>query len=463
MSNCNKCGSSLTNKDAKFCDNCGEFLKLTGKEIKFKQNVSNKRLKEFKKVLIESVDAIYNTRIDSTWYNETIISYLIELTTISSVFKREEINFIYINDILSRLKRCDKEQIVYEFLVKVNEFYEFNKEYEKDLLNVVIYTNIDTNLNKNDNFKKLLEFFDLEIFNFNNYVFKENQDIYKDNFSSRFLMFKFSKKTRDEDLIKSQALIEVYSLFGYLTYLNKFNKTTPRYHINELSSINQVSDFECNALIVTNDNNEILQIGHQNEIIINSKKISKSKINGIKSSELIKDFNFEGKMKISRNIKDYFHLYYLAAFESSLENSFLKFWSLSEKMIKDVYGDVKDTKFKGVMKTILKANRYPKYIIRRIDFLYIKRNDFVHENKHGEITHYDQSLIKAISERLMDFLIYFLEDMEYMEDYSVILDYVNKSDDEKRRLIHLIERTMLRSYEYDLNVGMLFIKRNKFD
>lgn len=228
-----------------------------------------------------------------------------------------------------------------------------------------------------------------------------------------------------------------------------------------MSLINQVSDFECNALIVTDDNNEILRIGVQSEIITNSKKISKSKINKIKSAELIKDFNFKGKMKISRNIKDYFHLYYLAAFESSLENSFLKFWSLSEKIIKDMYDDVKDGKLKGVMRTILKANRYPKYIIGRIDFLYIKRNAFVHENKHGEITPYDQSLIKAVSERLIDFLICLLDDVEYMKDYSVILDYVNKSDDEKRRIMQLIECTMLRSYEYDLSEDMLFIKRNK--
>lgn len=214
MSKCNKCSTSITNEDAKFCDNCGEFLKLTDKEIRFKQDISNKRLKEFKKVLIDSVDSIYNTHIDSRWYNETLISYLIELTTIGSVFKREEINFISLNDILSRIKGCDEELIVYEFLIKVNEFYEFEKDYEKELLNVIVYTNIDKKLKSNANFKELLEFFDLEIFDFNDYVFKENQVKYKSNFNSGFLMFKFSKKTRDRDLIKSQALIEAYSLFG---------------------------------------------------------------------------------------------------------------------------------------------------------------------------------------------------------------------------------------------------------
>ena len=152
MSKCNKCGTLISNEDAKFCDNCGEFLQLIGKEIKFKQNISNKKLKEFKKVLIESVDTIYDTHTDSRWYNETIISYLLDLTNISTVFKREEINHIYINNILSLLKGCDEESMVYEFLIKVNEFYEFNKEYEKELLNVIIYTNVDTKLKRNDKF-----------------------------------------------------------------------------------------------------------------------------------------------------------------------------------------------------------------------------------------------------------------------------------------------------------------------
>ena len=448
MSQCNKCNNSINNEDAKFCDNCGEFLQLNGREIRFKEKISNKRLKEFKKVLKESVGTIHDSRTDPRWYNETIMSYLIELTTIKTVFEREEINFIPLNDILSRLKGGDEELIEYEFLVKVNEFYEFHKDTcRKELRNVVIYTNVDKKLEKDDKFNEVLDFFNLEIFDFTEFVFNENQEEYKNNFNSGFLMFKFSKKTRDFDLVKSQALIEIRSLFGYLTYLNKFNKIMDKYHINELSLVNQVSDFECNALIVTNEENEILRFGFQNEVITNSKKISKSKINRIKSNGLIIDFNNEDKMKISRNIKDYFHLYYFAAFETSLENSFLKFWSLSEKIIKDIYGDIKDSKLKGAMRSILKANHYPKYVVGRIDFLYIKRNAFVHENRHGEITPYDQSLIKAISERLIDFLIYFLDKMNNMDEYGVILDYVNRSEDEKRRLISLIELTIPDSHE----------------
>ena len=446
MLKCNKCNNSITDNDAKFCDKCGEFLALTDKKIKFKKNISNKKLDEFKRVLIESVDTIFDSRVDSTWYNDIIMSYLIDLTNISKIFKHDEMNFVYINSILSLLKRCDKDLIVYEFLLKVNEDYESHKEaYEKELLQVIIYTNIDKKLKENDNFNKILKFFNLEIFEFSDFAFNENQENYDDNFDLGLSMFKFSNKTRDSELLKSQALNEIYALFGYLTYLNKFNKTTNKSHINELVLINQISDFECNALIVINEENEILDIGYQNEVITNSKNINKSKINKIKSPELIKDFNNVDKWKISKNIKYYFHLYYRAAYESILENSFLKFWALSEKIIKDIYGGIKDDKLKKAMKNILKAHPYPKYLIKRIDFLHRKRNDLVHENKHGDITQYDQTLIKVISERLIEFLINFMDNLKYMEEYGVILDYLNKEDDEKKRFISLIELTIVDS------------------
>lgn len=75
---------------------------------------------------------------------------------------------------------------------------------------------------------------------------------------------------------------------------------------------------------------------------------------------------------------------------------------------------MKDTALKKHMKNILKANGYPKYLIRRIDVLYIKRNNFVHENKHGEITQYDQTLVKVIAERLIDFLIICINEVKIL-------------------------------------------------
>ena len=441
MATCNKCNSRIANSNAKFCDNCGEFLELINKDIQFREKISNDKLKDLKNILLESIESMKKHNTDLRWYYELIMSYLIDVTNIEKIFRREEMNFIDIGCILASLENVDNRLILYEFLLKVNEQYEFQISSNKELMNVIIYTNTSNKLKEKEKFEDLIKPFNLEVFDFNDYKFgKEHEE--KNNFNSRYLMFKFSKKTRDIDLLKSDALKEIYSFFGFLTYVNKFNKTTAKTHINELTLNNQISDLECNSLIVTDNQNKIMRFGVQNEIITNSKKINKSKIDKIPSNRLIKDFTKENKPKISNKIKENFYLYYLAANENILENSFFKFWSLSEKILKDIYGDMKDTALKKYMKNILKANGYPKYLIRRIDVLYIKRNEFVHENKHGEITQYDQTLVKVIAERLIDFLITCIDTVKNINEYGVILNYYNQSPEDKERLISLVKLTL---------------------
>ena len=438
---CNKCKNYKNNESKEniyFCETCGQFLGLINKKIQFKENISHKKFNSLKKILIEVKN--YDN-IDINWYSEIIMSYLIDITNIKQVFEKTKINYLNLKLIIDSLPKNQNNLILYYFLVEINKFYDFQKDINEELRKIIIYTNLPKNLKSNKNFTKVLNFFKLKIFKFEDYFFEyENDDKYV--FNSNYLMFEFSETTRDINLLKSYALKEIYSFFGYITYLNKFNKTTHRYHINELTLNHRISDIECYALIVTDETNKILRLKIQYEIITNSKIVKKSKIKNLKNKELIKDFNNEEKQKISKKIKEYFYLYYLASSETNLENSFLKFWSLSEKIIKDVAGDMKDSKLKKLMKKILKGTKYPKYIIKRIDHIQTIRNSFVHENNHEDITSYDQSLVKVISERLIDFLIYFLDKVDDLKDYGIILEYSNIAEKEKRKLIKLIELTI---------------------
>ena len=274
---CKKCNSQISNSNAKFCNNCGEFLELINKDIQFKEKISNDKFNDLKNILLESIESMKTHNSDLRWYYELIMSYLIDITNIEKVFRREELNFIDIGHTLSSLETVNTDLILYEFLLKINEQYEFQISSNKQLMNIIIYTNISNKLKERDNFEDIIKPFNLEVFNFNDYNFKKEQET-KNNFNLHHLMFKFSKKTRDANLLKSDALKEIYSFFGYLTYVNKFNKTTTKTHINELTLNNQVSDLECNSLIVTDNQNNITQFGVQNEIIRNSKKIYKSQI-----------------------------------------------------------------------------------------------------------------------------------------------------------------------------------------
>lgn len=157
-----------------------------------------------------------------------------------------------------QLENTSNNLILKEFLLKVNESYILQKDkFNKELMNIILYTNVNPKLKNENEFKILLSNYNLELFEYNDYVFNGNtkENI---NFYSKYLMFKYSGKPRDVDLLKSKSLKEIYSFFGYLTYINKFNKYTTKYHINELSLDNSISDLKCNAQIVTNSNNEIL-------------------------------------------------------------------------------------------------------------------------------------------------------------------------------------------------------------
>lgn len=442
MLKCNKCNTEISNTDAKFCDNCGEYLDLISKEIKFTAKIHNKELKKFKKTLIDAVKSMQNEAIDSKWYYEIIMHYLYKFTNIEKIFKNQEMNFLDMGHILLQLENTSNNLILNEFLLKVNEFYILQKDsINKELMNIIIYTNVNPKLKNENEFKLLLCNFNLELFEYDEYSFKEDKEE-NTHFDSKYLMFKYSGKTRDVDLLKSQALKEIYSFFGYLTYTNKFNKYTTKYHINELSLDNSISDLKCNTQIVTNSNNEILNIKVQIEKIMASEKLDESKISKIKSHELIKNFNDSNKKKITNHIKKYLYLYYLASNEHSLENSFFKFWSLSENMIKEMGEKMNDFKLKKTMENILKVNSYPKYLINRVDILHSKRNAFVHETMHGEITQYDQTLVKVIAEQFIDFFIEYLDKIKYFREYWILLNYFFMDCDEKKRLIQLIELTL---------------------
>lgn len=125
-----------------------------------------------------------------------------------------------------------------------------------------------------------------------------------------------------------------------------------------------------------------------------------------------------------------------------LGNSFIKFWSLSEKILKDICGDMNDNQLKKFMANILKGFNNFESMIDKIDVIYKKRNSLVHENKHGDITQYDRILVKTIAEELICFLIKYLDDVNDIREYGIILDYYHKNDDYKKRVIELINLTI---------------------
>ena len=61
---------------------------------------------------------------------------------------------------------------------------------------------------------------------------------------------------------------------------------------------------------------------------------------------------------------------------------------------------------------------YNKYFVQRINFLKDKRHDLVHENIHGDITQFDQTVVKIIAENLIRFLIDYFEEVNDVPEYK---------------------------------------------
>ena len=128
---------------------------------------------------------------------------------------------------------------------------------------------------------ELKYFPNLEIFEFSSYNFENELDLddeirYKFN-CSKFLMLKYAADARDYEFVKSEALNAIYSFFGYITYIHRFNYDTEKCHINEITLDHKITDLQINALIGTNSRYEIFEIGRQYDIMSTSIKMDKSK------------------------------------------------------------------------------------------------------------------------------------------------------------------------------------------
>lgn len=390
----------------------------------------NKDLDQLGETIIESF-VIIDNHGNLKYHYETIWEILNQKSNIKEIFDSmtlsKQIFLDNIYDILNRIKQNKEFDICDDFLEELNnKLFEEYGEMNKSYINIIIYTNIPKKLETNDKFIEILKYFNLDIFKFSSYNFENEKNLDDDikfKFKSRFLMLKYSNTARDYEFVKTEAINTIYSFFGYLTYIHRFNKDTEKWCINEITLDHKITDLNINALIGTKSNFEIFQLSRQYDILITAIEMKKSKkINLNKRMPL--DYNLLEKVfelnnnRLYSQIKEYFCLYYVSSLENIIENSFLRFWSLSERIIKDIHGSSTDKKLVEYMERVLIVGHYPEGIIKRINFLRIKRNELVHENIHGKITQSDQAIIKLISEMLILFLIHNSDKVNNLEDYK---------------------------------------------
>lgn len=448
MQSCENCGNENIPENSKYCNHCGVFLKLAKQSIQFKENKSSK-LKSLKETLIEGskiIDEDEDGRLSTSrnieYYQNLVWSYLKETTTFENEMNAEitEKEFIlHIFRILNNVKYQNDEDILNEFLVEINKIALSSKTTNNFKIKFVFYTNIELIDSIKDKFCEMLHLFNLKIFNPNNLSFEDEK--LKKDFKTEYIMLEYIAKGKSFYMMEKEAINQVYSFFGYLSFLHLFQKNVKMIIANTLSLNYNLSDMKISFILELNEDNTFIDDEFYSYCILkDSETYKKSKLiqfsNNYLSYDFYKILMKSKNKKIIYQINEYLALYYKASNETDLDTSFLKFWTLSEIIIK--HGNERpDSYVINYMRKILKHYKYPKSYQERIYYIKEKRNKLIHENI-SEITQNDRNVIKSVCDSLILFLIEFEKYVKNIDEYEIFLKYFNQDNGRLIEILKLI-------------------------
>ncbi len=448
MQPCKNCGNENIPENSKYCNHCGVFLKLAKQPIQFKENKSS-QLKSLKETLIEGskiIDEDEDGHLSASknidYYQNLVWSYLKETTNFENEMSNEitEKEFIiHIFRILNNVKYQNDEDILNEFLVEINKIYLSSKTTNNFKIKFVFYTNIELRNSIKDKFCEMLDLFNLKIFNPNNLSFENEK--FKKAFKTKFIVLEYVVKGKNFYMMEKEAIKQVYLFFGYLTFLHLFRKNVDMFRANTLSLNYNLSDIKISSIFELNEDNTFIDNEFNSYCILkDSETYEKSKLIKFSNNNLFYDFYkilMKSKNKqIIYQINEYLILYYKASIETDLDISFLKFWTLSERIIKQG-NDRPDSYVINYMRKILKHYKYPKSYQERIYYIKEKRNKLIHENI-SEITQNDRNVIKSVCDSLIWFLMEFEEYVENINEYEIFLKYFNQDNERLIEILKLI-------------------------
>ena len=187
-----------------------------------------------KQTITDCFEIMDNNRIDNNYYYESLWDFMAGNSNIRELFNEYGLSkYVFTWNcfkILNRIKDSSDEDLLDNFENEVNLIFLKYKNYQKERINVVIYTNIPYKFKNNNKLLDTLSYFGLEIFNIDDYNFETEESISQDTINkfknSKFLMLQYSNLARDYEFVKNQSLKTVYSFFGYITYIHKYNKST---------------------------------------------------------------------------------------------------------------------------------------------------------------------------------------------------------------------------------------------
>ncbi len=417
-------------------------------EIKIlKEFENNSTYAEFNGILKDLFSIISNgkkTEIDGKTYSsitkrqedyknilDIIPNLLEQKTNINSILQRKKcvLDMFAITESIKGLKKYKNDAKLYaKFLDNLDNYFRIeNSDYS---FIVPVNLIIDAN-NHLDDLNKIVNVFGLEIFNpktlpkiikipppstdnSDDLFVADPEDVKKAlKVMKDFpLLLKADIKTKMRGYAHKEVINRVKSFLGYIVHMDKY-----------LASSEYFGDF---------DEYNIINLNYGPILIIKDKMI-KWPISGLEDKfktklnlprEVISEKKFKIMMdvceKFLKEIKKEtlknllfrsFSVYYAACSDKTLEYSFLKFWNISEYLIKS-NSSLTDSELLDVMKKFFQG-----YLYMRIDFIYEKRNDLVHKGFTESITDSDRNLSKLMADLFINDAVVQMKNFNNRKEY----------------------------------------------
>jgi len=433
MKKCQFCKNSIRNT-AVYCDNCGKLLK-NYIEINYDKNF-NELLLDLSKTIKKNNEGWYEnnsrveTLIDLFWY------YMFKHSDILKVLNNEKISlkqieFSFPRDICYELKKSSNENIFKNFIKKFNEkFIQLISELSISKYTFYFLTNIDE---KNiEELKELCGLFDLDLLSYRNLYQNENfHNEYKYlNNLKELLIIKKVIEGKDTSYLNNILVENIHSLFGLLTIMEFYNKRIITSYSNQFDIKHNLINYKIlkSEIYYETDDEIEYDNSYENkylfELFVFKKKYKYGKNLIVNNNYIEKIKKINKNKKIFNKLTEYLSLYYEASIDETLDGSFIKYWTLTEKILKNMLGNMNSDKLMSYRKKIMKQYyNYP--LVDRLDELREKRNKYVHELKN-DINQSDCNLIRLVSENLIVFIFSEFDKVDKFTDYGILLEFTNQ-------------------------------------
>lgn len=218
------------------------------------------------------------------------------------------------------------------------------------------------------------------------------------------MVFYGKDETRDWEYSTNNIINRKFDSFlGSLIFIKTVRRENFKFNVFDDYSI--VKNPHNQTVIVHGPNHEILYPkldrkyeierridGYKKEHIFKTMNLNRLDYNNY--VRLMKSIHLYDK-KMQNLLMDIFHIYGDASIEKKLSSSFLKFWIIIERIIKN-YNAVSDEEVFDILKKFLNRKYHPllKTMIK-------KRNLFVHNYYYQDITEFDRNQAKGLADQLI--------------------------------------------------------------